>query len=176
MILRAIFTPFIMFTAALLCMGCDMINDELPSYKESSLVTVGDMAPDFTARTLQGEIFTLSEERGNVVFVVLFSHTCPDCKALFNDIVSRIDDIEASGVRMIAVSRGGTQHEIEEYMLSNGYTFDVIADSSAEIYKLYATTYVPRTYLVDRDGVIRHTTIEYNATYVDDIIQQISHL
>jgi cytochrome c-type biogenesis protein len=140
------------------------------------LVTVGDMAPDFTARTLQGEIFTLSEERGNVVLVVLFSHTCPDCKALFNDIVSRIDDIEASGVRMIAVSRGGTQHEIEEYMLTNGYTFDVIADSSAEIYKLYATTYVPRTYLVDRDGVIRYTTIEYNATYVDDIIQQISHL
>ena len=171
-----IFTPFVVGMATLLCVSCDMINDELPSYKESSLVTVGDMAPDFTARTLQGEIFTLSVERGNVVFVVLFSHTCPDCKALFNDIVSRIDDIEASGVRMIAVSRGGTQHEIEEYMLSNGYTFDVIADSSAEIYKLYATTYVPRTYLVDRDGVIRHTTIEYDATYVDDILQQISHL
>ena len=171
-----IFTPFVVGMATLLCVSCDMINDELPSYKESSLVTVGDMAPDFTATTLTGESFTLSEERGNVVLVVLFTHTCPDCKALFNDIMPRIKDIEASGARIIAVSRGGTQHEIEEYMLSNGYTFDVIADSSAKIYKLYATTYVPRTYLVDRDGVIRHTTIEYDATYVDDILQQISHL
>lgn len=139
-------------------------------------MTVGDMAPDFTATTLKGESFTLSEERGNMVLVVLFTHTCPDCKALFNDIMPRIKDIEASGARIIAVSRGGAQHEIEEYMCSNGYTFDAIADSSASIYKLYATTYVPRTYLVDEEGVIRYTTIEYNATYVDDILQQIARL
>ena len=153
-----------------------MINDELPSYKESSIVMVGDMAPDFTASTLKGEIFTLSEERGNVVLVVFFSHTCPDCKALFNDFMPRMGEIERSGARMIAISRGGNEYDIEEYMLSNGFTFDVIADSEAAIYKLYATTYVPRTYLVDRDGVIRYTTIEYNPAYVDDILQQITKL
>ena len=47
------------------------------------------------------------------------------------------------------------------YRDENGYTVDMAADSDKQIYGLYATMYVPRYYLIDKEGVIRMTKFEY---------------
>ena len=100
------------------------------------------------------------------MLLILFSHTCPDCKSLFDDVMLYKDDIERLGATTIAVSRGGSTEDIEAYMNLHGYTFDAIADGDAAIYRLYATTYVPRTYLINRQGLVEFTTIEYSSTYL----------
>ena len=83
------------------------------------------------------------------------------------------DDIERLGATTIAVSRGGSPEDIEAYMNLHSYTFDAIADGDAAIYRLYATTYVPRTYLITRQGLVEFTTIEYSSTYLPQILEQI---
>lgn len=161
---------------AICLVGCGTIGEELPSYEESSIISEGDYAPDFSATTLNGDNFSLSALRGDVVFLVLFSHTCPDCKALFDDIMQHKATIEAMGAKMIAVSRGGSREEVEEYMQRNGYDFVAIADSEAQIFGLYATTYVPRTYLINQQGVVAFATIEYDTTHLPRIIERIGAL
>ena len=155
---------------------CGAINEDLPTHVESSIIVAGDVAPDFSATTLRGEEFTLSATRGEVVLLVLFSHTCPDCKALFDDLMLHKSEIESLGVRLIAVSRGGSKDEIEAYVRDNGYDIEVIADSSKYIYYLYATTYVPRTYLIDRAGVVDSITIEFDSDHLPHIIGRIRQL
>lgn len=161
---------------AICLVGCGTIGEELPSYEESSIISVGDYAPDFSATTLDGDQFSLSAQRGDVVLLVLFSHTCPDCKALFDDIMQHKATFDAMGAEMVAVSRGGTKDEIEEYMQRGGYDFVAIADSEAHIFGLYATTYVPRTYLINQQGVVEFATIEYESTHLPQIIEQIGAL
>lgn len=161
---------------AICLVGCGTIGEELPSYEESSIITVGDYAPNFSATALNGDHFELSALQGEVVLLVLFSHTCPDCKALFDDIMNHKATIDSMGAKMIAVSRGGEKEEIEEYMQRNGYDFEAIADSEAHIFGLYATTYVPRTYLINRQGVVEYASIEYDAAHLPHIIERIGAL
>ena len=169
-------TTLSILIATIFLHGCGTINEELPSYEETSIINVGDEAPDFTATTLQGERFTLSEHRGEVVLLILFSHTCPDCKALLDDVMLYKNSIDNTGATVMAIAREGNRADIEEYMIKNGYLFDVVVDNNREIYNSYATMYVPRTYLIDIEGVVTHTTIEYDSAYIPQIVSYIATL
>ena len=168
-------------TLALICTTilaarCGAVTEELPTYEETSIINVGDEAPDFTATTLQGERFTLSEHRGEVVLLILFSHICPDCKALLDDVMLYKNSIDNTGARVVAIAREGNRNDIEEYMTTNNYHFDVVVDNKRAIYNTYATMYVPRTYLINTEGIVTYTTIEYDSSYIPTILTEIDSL
>lgn len=156
--------------SALLFGACDAINEELPTYEETSIVVEGDIAPDFTATLIDGRGITLSEMRGEVVLLVFFSHTCPDCQNLFVDLNYSKDKFDAIDTRILTISRGGETTEVEEYLVANGYDFDCAVDADKSIYSLYATMYVPRTYLINREGIVELTTVEYSATHIGQLL------
>ena len=164
----------VLFLLVAICFAaCGTIGEEYPTHEESSVVGVGDVAPDFTVELLGGERVTLSELRGEVLLLVLFSHECPDCKMLMDDMQAARDYFDDLGVRILAIERDGSAEDVETYMASHGYDFDVAVDDNRAIYNLYATMYVPRTYLIDSEGVIVHATIEYDASYVARILSAI---
>ena len=169
---------FRQFTLLTLCSallaGCGSIIEELPTYEESSIVVEQDVAPDFTATTLAGESVTLSALRGGEVLLVLFSHECSDCKMLLDDMQAARAEFDELGLYVLLVARDGDSDEVAAYMSDNGYKFDVVPDPLREIYNLYATTYVPRTYLIDSEGMVVYTTIEYDASYVERILARVS--
>lgn len=172
---EAMYRKFMLLSlcAALFAVGCGAINEELPSYATTSKVVEGDAAPDFTATLLDGGEVTLSDLRGQEVLLVLFSHTCPDCKMLLDDMKRAKGRIDELDLCVLLVARDGNEEEVAAYLSDNGYDFAVAADANRAIYNLYATMYVPRTYLIDGDGIVQHTTIEYEPTYVEDIIKRV---
>jgi peroxiredoxin len=153
--------------------ACGTINDELPSYAETSIVNVGDRAPEFSATTLDGELVRVGGESSVPTLLILFSHTCPDCKMLLDDMKRAKGRIDELDLCVLLVARDGNEGEVAAYMSDNGYDFAVAPDANRAIYNLYATMYVPRTYLIDGDGIVQHTTIEYEPTYVEDIIKRV---
>jgi peroxiredoxin len=152
---------------AVFAVGCGTVIEGFPTHEESSIVVVGDVAPDFTATLLGGESVTLAELRGEVVLLVLFSHECPDCKMFLDDMQASKSEFDELGVRILAIERDGNAEQVAAYMAENGYGFDVAVDENRAIYNLYATTYVPRAYLIDREGVVVCATIEYDASYIE---------
>jgi peroxiredoxin len=76
------------------------------------------------------------------------------------------------GVVILLVARDGEESDVVAYMSENGYEFDVVADPDRAIYNLYATTYVPRTYLIDKEGYVVYATVEYKPNYVKDILER----
>ena len=166
----------LLMVSALLLGACDVINEELPSYDDTSIVIEGDVAPDFTATLLDGHSITLSELRGDVVLLVFFSHTCPDCKNLLEDLKRDKDKFDAIGTRILTISRGGETAEVEEYLTTNGYNFDCAVDADRAIYSLYATMYVPRAYLINREGIVGLTTVEYSSIHIDQLLGSATQL
>ena len=146
--------------SAMLLVCCGTIIEEQPSYDDTSLVGVGDLAPEFFVATLDGEYVTFGGQSDEPALLILFSHTCPDCKNLLTALQKRLDGGVAKH-RIIAVSRGGSESDIAAYRDENRFTFPIAADPLAEVYYKYATMYVPRCYVVDSDGVIRFVTYEY---------------
>ena len=152
--------------------ACGTITEGLPTHEESSIVVVGDEAPDFTATLLSGESVSLAALRGEEVLLVLFSHECPDCKMFLDDMQAAKAEFDELGVVILLVARDGESGVVEAYMSENGYEFDVVADLDRAIYNLYATTYVPRTYLIDKEGYVVYATVEYKPNYVKDILER----
>ena len=152
--------------------ACGTITEGLPTHEESSIVVVGDEAPDFTATLLSGESVSLAALRGEEVLLVLFSHECPDCKMFLDDMQAAKAEFDELGVVILLVARDGESGVVEAYMSENGYEFDVVADPDRAIYNLYATTYVPRTYLIDKEGYVVCATVEYKPNYVKDILER----
>ena len=164
------FTKQILIFCALMGItACGAINEELPTYEETSIVEVGDVAPDFSATTL-------STMRDEVVLLIFFSHTCPDCKALFNDLNASYEEFTDMGVRTIAIARDGDVEEVTQYVEDNDYRFDVAVDNNRKIYNLFATMYVPRAYLINQQGVVDFTTVEYAASHVPQLMERATAL
>ena len=44
----------------------------------------------------------------------------------------------------------------------NGYTFPMGLDTTQAIFKKYATNYIPRNFLVDRDGKVVKASVGYD--------------
>jgi peroxiredoxin len=111
-------------------------------------ILVGQMAPDFTAHTTDGSTVTLSTLRGSVVLLDFWGAWCPPCRASLphldgflkeQDAVTFLSEAELS--RFISVWEPGGKSGNPIAQLYGVSTNDVG---------------IPRTYVIDRQGVIRY--------------------
>lgn len=167
---------FVGVVGVVLLVGCDSpILEEMPTHEESSIVKDGDLAPLFVAELIDGGEVSLEEYRGAPMMLILFSHTCPDCKALLDD-VQRLYDDNVAMPALLAVGRDATAEELHRYRLENGYEFSMASDSKREIFNLYATTYVPRLYVIDPSGVVVAYRVEYKPHYLAELLEHVGRL
>ena len=160
----------------LLLAGCDSsIFEEFPTYEQSSLVEVGDKAPLFSATLLDGTVVSLADYQGEYVMLILFSHTCPDCRMLLDELQGLINS-EVPMPSILAVGRDATEEELREYSAAAGYTVAMVADADRRIFNLYATTYVPRVYLIDALGTVAMLKIEYSHNTLTELIEYANSL
>jgi peroxiredoxin len=78
--------------------------------------------------------------------------------------------MKVAGVRYLPIFRGYERPAVADFCASKGYTFPVGLDPHKAIYNLYATKSVPRTFLIDRQGVIRYIYVEYDLSTLDEIL------
>ena len=76
----------------------------------------------------------------------------------------------------LPVSRGLSRETVEEFCRHNGYAFSVGLDPDRNIYSMYATRSVPRSFLIDTDGIIVMSAVEYETDYLDVIADEIERL
>ena len=155
--------------ATLLFTSC--IKDKVESSDDTTLVSIGQVAPDFTVEMLDGQRIRLSELCGDVVLLTFWDPKCPSCEQLMEISEERIlNRIADKDIHYLPISRGYTREYIEEYCASHGYDFPVGLDPQKVIYLLYASKYVPRTFLIDKRGTIRHLYVEYDLAALPTIL------
>ena len=155
--------------AALLLVGC--VKDEHSSHEESTLVSIGQIAPDFSVELLDGRKIELSDLRGRTVMLIFLSTSCTDCHAQFEDIARRCKE-QSVPFEILAISRGESREATLEFANNYGLECDLGIDPDKSIYNMYATMYVPRVFLIDPDGYIKGLTIEYSPSEFDALWQK----
>ena len=170
---RYIFTTIIV--TILLCDLAGCVSSDHPSHEESTYVHVGDMAPDFTVQLIDGGTRSLSSLRGEVVMLILFSSSCPDCQAQFTEL-SRLIRQETPNFRLLAISRGESIEETSTFRDKYTFPYEVGIDPDRSIYNRYASMYVPRTYLIDRSGEVVALTVEFEADELQSIWRQATEM
>ncbi|MBQ5710208.1 MAG: TlpA family protein disulfide reductase [Alistipes sp.] len=151
-------------------------QSEEDDVEATTLVNVGDVAPDFTVTMLDGRVIKLSELRGNVVMVCFWATWCPPCRQELAHLQEGvIDEFAGEKFVVLPISRGEERKVVEKFITDNGYKFGVGLDSDRAIYDLYASNYIPRTFIVDKQGKVVYRNAGYDeviAQEVNDAIRQ----
>ena len=141
----------------------------------TTLIHAGDMAPDFTVEMLDGSKVTLSALRGKVVLVGFWATWCPPCRQELSHMQKDvIDRFAGKDLVVLPISRGEKRTTVEEYIAKMGYTFPIGLDGDQSIYRKYASNYIPRSFVVGRDGKVVYVAVGYDEQIAKEIDAAIS--
>ncbi|MDE6862530.1 MAG: TlpA family protein disulfide reductase, partial [Alistipes sp.] len=141
----------------------------------STLVRGGDMAPDFRVEMLSGEHVALSSLRGKVVLLNFWATWCPPCREELSHVQAEIiDRFKDKPFVFLPVSRGEQRKTVERFISQTGYKFDVALDPSQEVYRKYATNYIPRNFLIGADGRVLYVSVGYDEADFKELIANIA--
>jgi peroxiredoxin len=136
---------------------------------KSSLVHVGDPAPNFSLTTADGTEFSLSGANGKVVLIIFFATWCGPCQQELPHIEQIWNDNRGRGnFQLLVVGREESQETVREFRTKNGFTFPIAADPDRAVYSLFARESVPRTIVVSPEGLVVYSQAGF---YEHDLVQ-----
>jgi len=128
-------------------------------------IEIGETAPDFTAHTTDGGEVTFSDLRGQVVLLDFWGEWCTPCKKSLPHLDDLIDTYGEQGLVAVLVSTDAVEQDAIDFLDRNGYTNFISVwepggkqgNPIAQLYGVSSSSVgIPRTYLIDRQGVIRY--------------------
>jgi len=113
-------------------------------------------ASDFTLKSLSGKNIKLGELRGRVVLVNFWATWCTPCKEelpFFNSLYQRYKGL---GLEILGVNIDKTTSQASQMSGALGLSFPILLDPAGKISGLYQIRSMPTTFVVAKDGTIRH--------------------
>lgn len=132
---------------------------------------MGSAAPDFTLTSTEGAEVTLSELRGEPVWIVFNATWCTSCRSEIPDIQA----VEESGdVTILSVYMGEDAGTVSEFAERLGLSYLNLPDPDGEISGAYAVPGVPMHYFIDAEGFIR--SVQFGSLGLDRMQDEVTAL
>ncbi|MBN1269557.1 MAG: redoxin domain-containing protein [Kiritimatiellae bacterium] len=156
--------------------GEPMRSPEFDVYS-NSLTAVGQRLPDFAARTLDGQSISSDDLRGKVAwihFTTLKHRTARNATAYLGRYLWAKH--HGPDFVFLAIARDDKEEPVRQFAESKEFTFPVAADPDRSVYTNFAVGYIPRDYLVGRDGVIVEQSAAFRRGRLDRMIAKAEEL
>ncbi|GBF30790.1 thiol-disulfide oxidoreductase ResA [bacterium MnTg04] len=137
---------------------------------------VGQPAPDFALKSLDGENLRLSEFRGEVVMINFWATWCGPCRQempLLEELYRRYKKV---GFRLLGVNIDDDLRSAIKMVDVLGVSFPVLLDERKQVSRLYDVNAMPATLLIDRSGIVRYIHHGYRSGYEQSYVDEIREL
>jgi peroxiredoxin len=122
-------------------------------------------APDFTLRTVQGELFKLSENRGKVIMLNFWGTWCGPCRREIPDFNKLHAKYQKDGLEIVGVTlTSGSSKNILKFMNDWDMEYTVLTDIDNNETQIVTSIYgraigrpitgIPTTLIIDQEGYI----------------------
>lgn len=112
----------------------------------------GQMAPDFTLETFDGQTITLSELRGQLVLVNFWGSWCPPCDHEAPHLQDLYEQYAGQGLVVVGVNWLDTPSGASAFIARHGLTFPNGKDIQERVARAYRIQGAPENFLIGRDG------------------------
>ena len=120
----------------------------------STLVNVGDMAPDFSVKDETGKEHKLSDYRGNVVFLNFWYTTCEPCRKEMPDMELVTRTFKDRKFKMIPVSVDTNFDDVRKFYQEYNLSMPMLLDPGKRVSSRYNVYKFPETYIIDGNGIV----------------------
>ncbi len=140
-------------------------------------IGLGQRAPNFILKNLQGADVSLNSLKGKLVMINFWRVDCPPCIAEMPHIQSVFTSwagakqlvVLAIYIPLPAESAASAQSTAQSYIDASKYSFPVLLDSLREVKTTFNVTSWPRTFFLDSNGVIKKIQIDAGFASPDEI-------
>ncbi len=133
---------------------------------------VGDKAPDFETKTLDGKVFHLAEAEGPVL-LVFFAPWCPPCNTEAPHLQELHEEYAKQGLHLIAVAVSTTLKQLNEFRKKYGVTYPIGFDErNNDTARAYGVRYIPSTFMIEHTGEISGTWVGFSPGKTSEEVKQ----
>jgi peroxiredoxin len=141
------------------------------------LVAVGRAAPDFALPRLDGQVVRLSDYRGKVVFLNIWATWCGPCREEMPSMEKLYQEMKGEDFVILAVSIDALgAAAVKPFMAELKLTFPALLDPQGAIRRLYNTTGVPESFILDKNGIVAAKIIGARNWASPDVVQAFKDL
>lgn len=122
----------------------------------TTLTKVGDLAPVFKCRTIDGKSMDITKLKGKVIMLNFFATWCPPCNLELPVLQKNIWEKYRNNPDfvLIILGREHSESEVRDFATKKKLSMPFAADPKREIFRLYATQNIPRNVVIGKDGRI----------------------
>jgi peroxiredoxin len=122
---------------------------------------IGNFAPDFELRSLDGQSVRLSSLRGKPVLLNFWATWCAPCRVEMPWLVQLDQQYKAQGVQIVGVSfdDAGADKNVAAFTKDKGVKYNVLFGNSSVADAYGGVRFMPQSFFINREGKITKTSI-----------------
>jgi peroxiredoxin len=120
-----------------------------------SLSLVGRPAPVFTLQDLEGRPFDLSATSGHIVLLSFWASWCGPCRAELPTLARLQKELGTELVDVVLVAMDNPV-KAERFLKKTHLEARSLVDENGALTKVYGVRTLPRSFVIGRDGMVRH--------------------
>jgi peroxiredoxin len=142
----------------------------------ANALEIGQQAPDFTLKSIQGKNLNLTEQRGQIIVLNFWASWCGPCRQEMPELNALHQKFNPLGVSVWGVNVEQENQAGRDFLAGLSLTFPIFFDESNQISAQYQVEAMPTTVIIGRNGKVRYQFRGYKAGYEKKYAQAIKQL
>jgi peroxiredoxin len=137
----------------------------------------GDAAPAFSLPDLEGKgKVDLSQYRGKVVWLDFWASWCPPCLSSLPELEKMRKQMPAKEFQIVAINVDKDPKKARKFLKKNPVGYPSASDPKGSMPEMFGLETMPTSYLIDRDGTIKHVHKGYRDGDIKSIRREVRKL
>jgi peroxiredoxin len=156
------------FASALLCLSSQTLF----------AADTGQPAPDCSLSEIGGDspVYDTSQFRGKVVYIDFWASWCAPCAKSFPFMNQLHNELKDKGLLLIGVNLDENPADARAFLEKTPVDFPLAADMDGQCAKKFEVKGMPTSYLIGRDGTVRHVHQGFRGGETKELYQLVEQL
>lgn len=127
----------------------------------TAVPNIGDRAPDFTLKTIDGDTVSLSDFRGKTVLIVFTSVNCRECEEQMPYLIEAYEQAKGGLAVLNIYHMIYDARIVRDYVTKKQFTtFPALPDFKNKVATVYgASGFPPTNFIINAEGIIKYKKI-----------------